>query len=433
MVRLVYNIGQNVLILLFWPLILLFVLLKAKYRSRFWLRCGFGLRRLCQKTQGGGRRFWIHALSVGEVSSVVSLVKALRKTYPDAILILSTSTTAGGLYAKTRLVDTVDTFVDFPYDHILIVRYFITMIRPDLFVQVETDFWPNLLAEMKNGGIPSLLVNGRVSQASFFRYQKYPALFFPLFNSFTCLAMQTAADMKRMENLGVAAHKVEMPGNLKIDAAMSCDLAHRENGPLGLPGKRVVVFGSTHPGEDEVLAPVLAAVKKAFPDVYFVVAPRDINRGREVAGIMADHGVTSCCRSQCAAIGADIDCLVLDTMGELVSYYQHADIAFVGGSLKPFGGHNPLEPAAFGTPVFFGPHMEDFEDICAEMLAGQSAVQVTDGEMLAREIAALLKSKERCKELGQAGLDYIIKRQGVTKRHLDIIDRLLGATHERLP
>lgn len=426
MVRFVYNVVQNSLIFLLWPLVLLFVTAKAKYRLRFWARCGFGLRSACRNVPESGQRFWVHALSVGELSSVVSLVKALRKTYPDAVLFLSTTSTAGALYAKKRLAGSVDGFIAFPYDHILIVRYFLRLVRPQLFVQVETDFWPNILAELSRAEVPSFLVNGRVSRDAFSRYRKYPSLFLPLFNAFTCLGMQTHADVKRMQDIGVSSKKIRMPGNLKIDAAMPGAYEPQQGIESPFPAHRLIIFGSTHLGEDEELVPVLDSIKMAYPDVRFVIAPREICRGPAIVKICAEHGLKSGLRSDATVIDPELDCLVLDTMGELVHYYQFADIAFVGGSLLPFGGHNPLEPVAFGTPVLFGPHMEDFADICEEMLAGKCAVQVESAVLLARTICGLLKNSAACKELGQVGLEYIIKRQGVTQRHLDIIEQLLN-------
>lgn len=430
MVRFIYNVGQNLLILLFWPVILLFVTAKAKYRFRFWARCGFGLRGKCGSRTEAGQRFWIHALSVGELSSVVSLVKALRKAYPDATLLLSTTSTAGDLYARKRLSASVDAFIAFPYDHIFIVRYFLALIRPQLFIQVETDFWPNVLAGVSRLGVPSFLVNGRVSEAAFRRYRNYPSLFLPLFNSFSCLGMQTVADVKRMEELGVPGKKIRMPGNLKIDAAMPGVYDHTGEIESPFSSGRLLVLGSTHPGEEEELAPALYAIKTTCPDARFVLAPRDIGRGQEVVNILARHGLHASLRSKGLIVDPNVDCLVLDSMGELVHYYQLAEIAFVGGSLKPFGGHNPLEPVAFGTPVFFGSHMEDFADICEEMLAKECAVQVDDAAMFATQACALLKNSDRRKELGQAGLDYIIKRQGVTERHLRLIEQLLHGQFE---
>ena len=428
MVRFLYNVVQNILLSFLWPVILIFVTMKAKYRFRFWARCGVGLRSKCRDCAGGKPRIWIHALSVGELSSVVSLVKALRKAYPDAVLLLSTTSTAGSLYARQRLESTVDTIVAFPYDHFLVVKYFLSTLRPNLFVQVETDFWPNMLAEIKREAIPAFLVNGRVSKEGFARYKKYPRLFLPLFDSFSCLGMQAKIDVRRMAELGVAMDKLRTPGNLKIDAAMPAayDESKRIKSPF--PAKRLIVLGSTHPGEEELLAPRLQAIQMAHPDVRFVLAPREIDRGREIAKILATHGLTSCLRSASPAVDSGVDCLILDTMGELVHYYPLAEMAFVGGSLLAFGGHNPLEPMAFATPVLFGPYMEDFADICAEMQAEHCGLPVADADMFGRTVCALLKDEDQCKELGQAGLKYIVQRQGVTRRHLKIIDRLLQGT-----
>ncbi len=427
MIRLIYNALQHLGIVVLGLPLAFFVAATPRYRGRILARLGRGLAGQVSSLPVGGRRIWVHALSVGEVSSVVSLVRGLRKSYPDAQIFLSTSTRSGAQYRSEVLADVVDLFLDFPLDHFWVVRHFVKRVQPDLFVQVETDFWPNLLATLKQAGTPAILVNGRISEASFGRYQRFAFFFAPLFDSFQVLSMQTAADVEKMVALGIAPAKVCGLGNLKIDAALPSYTSPRskDKAPLVLPtGKTIIVAGSTHPGEEAILSACFVKLRQEFPGLFLVIAPRNIDRGPEIAALYRGLGFSVVCRSDRGAAWDDKDLLIVDTMGELVDFYQQADLVFVGGSLVPFGGHNPLEPAAFGRPVLFGPHMEDFADIVSEMLAEEAARQVVDVDDLCQALQVLVADQAGRDKFGQQARAFVEERQGVTDRHLKVIATL---------
>jgi 3-deoxy-D-manno-octulosonic-acid transferase len=430
-IRLLYNVVQHLGMALLSVPLALFVAVTPRYRGRVLARLGRGLRAKASGLPAGRRRIWVHALSVGEVSSVVSLVRGLRNTYPDALILLSTSTRSGARYRGEVLADVVDLFFDFPFDHFLVVDHFIKTLRPDLFIQVETDFWPNFLAALTASGTPAILVNGRISAPSFRRFQRFSFFFAPLFDSFQLLSMQTAVDVDKMTALGIAPVKVCALGNLKIDAALpgfktaSC----RDKAPLALPtGRTIIVIGSTHPGEEKILAGCLVALRREFPGIFVVLAPRNIERAPEIAALFQGLGFSVARRSEHGASRQGHDLLLVDTMGELVAFYEQADLVFVGGSLVPFGGHNPLEPAAFGKPVLFGPHMEDFADIVREMLAEDAARQVVDVDELRQAMQALLTNSNDRERAGHRARRFVVERQGVTERHLQAIATILETT-----
>jgi 3-deoxy-D-manno-octulosonic-acid transferase len=417
--RILYNILLIPALILAAPLLLV----KPKYRGRAAARLGVGLKKA-----GGGRpRIWLHALSVGEVSSARSLVKALRAAYPGGTIILSTTTRAGSEFARRQLTPEVDLFVPFPLDLAPSVSRFLRRLAPDLFILVETDFWPNFLAALRQRGIPALLVNGRVSRLSFVRYRRLRWLFRSLFDSFTGLSMQTAADAEQMTALGVAAEKVWPLGNLKYDAALPAGAGEgaRSRSEYGLPaGVPLWVAGSTHPGEEEIVLRVHRRLMDFFPDLHLILAPRQVERGKEILVLAANRGLAARTRSSGAAGPEQV--LVLDTIGELAAVYALGDFAFVGGSLVAAGGHNPLEPAAFGRPVLYGPHMEDFAEIAQGLASGGGARMVRDGEdLLAAARAWLLDPGER-EGSGRKALALVAQHQGATARHLELITTLLA-------
>ena len=424
----VYNLLQNLLLLLLWPVALVLVLSRQKYRRRAWSRCGFGLARRLHQLHGKKPRFWFHALSVGEVSSVVSLVAAIRNRYPEAIIFFSTTTASGADHARKNLNTMVDCFVPYPWDHFLVVRRFWQLLRPDVYIQVETDFWPNFLAVARGSASKLLLVNGRISAESFGRYEQFSVLWHRLFNCFDLLAMQTAADAQRLTRLGIAPQKLEVLGNLKIDAALpgSTDHERPSRQQLGLPAQGpLLVAGSTHRGEERLLLEVVNKLRQQHEGLALVLALRNIERGQEVAALVQENGLQPCLRSTQACLHND-NVLIVDTLGELLHFYHYADLVFVGGSLVAAGGHNPLEPAAFGRPVSCGPHMEDFTDIVTEMVHEKALTQVQTASELADLLQNWLNDSRGRQEAGQLALAYVHARQGVTNRHVEKIDELLA-------
>jgi 3-deoxy-D-manno-octulosonic-acid transferase len=429
-----YNLLQIVFILFCLPCLVLVVLLVPKYRGRTLQRLGFGLAVLGRGLPAGRPRIWVHALSVGEVASVRPLVLGLRATYPQGVLILSVSTGSGQRYAEKVMSEAVDLLLPFPIDFYWSVSRFLKFLVPDLFILVETDLWPNFLAALRRRKIPAILVNGRVSAESLARYRRFRRFFADLFGVFSVLLMQSEDEVEKLATLGLAPEKLQALGNLKYDALLE-GLERNVDGDSFagllqlLPGRTIWVAGSTHAGEEEVILPVFRQLRSSFPELYLVLAPRNPGRAREVTDLAVGLGLQVALRSTNADRPGDL--LILDTMGELAELYRYSALAFIGGSLVEQRGHNPLEPAVFGCPVLFGPHMEDFAEIAREMLEAGAAQRILDGNELAEKLSQWLTDPEARKAAGRSGAVLVESRRGVTERHLDVIRRYLEV--ERRP
>ncbi|MBI5559521.1 MAG: 3-deoxy-D-manno-octulosonic acid transferase [Deltaproteobacteria bacterium] len=424
---LLYNMIQLLGLVLLWPFLVLLTLCRTKYRARIPARLGFGLLALAEKIPAGRPRIWIHALSVGEVASAVTLVRALRSHFPEAVLLFSASTSSGERYARAVPSLPVDSFLPFPLDAYPVVRRFVKLLRPDLFILIETDFWPNFLHVLAAANVPALLVNGRISRKSYTRYTSLRPFFQPLFDSFTILAMQRQEDVHSMISLGLRPDKVAYLGNLKYDAMLpaACNRKIIDRAELGVPlGSIMLIAGSTHEGEEEIIGRVFGKLLEECPSLFLIIAPRNIERVPGVLQYIRRQGFAASNRSTGLRSGDRV--LVLDTMGELAGLYGLADLAFIGGSLVAAGGHNPLEPAVLGTPVFFGPHMEDFADVVEDMLSAGCAVQARTEDELYRGIRLYLGNQELRKEKGKAAREFVESRQGVSMRHIELIRQVLA-------
>lgn len=423
---LIYNGLQIIIGCLLLPVLLPIVLLTPKYRGATWLRLGFGLRGLVRNVASGQPRIWIHALSVGEVSSARALVAQLRQKYPAGVLIFSASTRSGRKYAASVLAEQVDLLVPFPLDFFWSAEHFIRVLRPDLFLLIETDLWPNFLASLQRAGIPSLLLNGRFSQKSYQQYLRFKYLFAPLFRGFAYIAMQTEDDADKLKYLGVGDERVLRLGNLKYGVLDELGRADKER-PMSAPelaGKILWVAGSTHPGEEEIILKVYRQQRQTYKELYLVIAPRNIERGREIAGIARGFGLESRLRS--SGEGRSADLLILDTLGELASLYKSADFAFIGGSLVRARGHNPLEPALFAKPVIFGPHMEDFAEVARDLLGVGGAFRVNDEKTMAAVLDNWLNNDEERLAAGKRAAELVRGQGGVTGRYVDLVCRVLN-------
>lgn len=418
-----YNILQLVFLPVFLPFIMLFVAGRRKYLDRLPRRLGLGLpARL--PAPAGGCRFWLHALSVGEVTSAVPLAAGLRTAYPDSLIVVSVTTATGRKVADSLLADIADTIIDGPIDLLPVVRRFLRCLQPDLFILVETDFWPNLLFSLKKRGIPTLLVNGRISSRSMNGYRRWRFFFRSVFASFTCLAMQTGRDRDNMLQFGVPPEKLPILGNLKF-AARTAPRAYPVPNLVQLlpPGRLLFLAGSTHPGEERMLLESYVKARALHPELYLLVAPRDPGRSQEIEELAGQHGLTVVRRSTGLYHHADI--FLIDSLGELSEFYRQAGIAFVGGSLVAKGGHNPVEPAAMGIPVLFGPDMADFSEIADALIAAGGAQQVEGVEDLTEKLIDLLQSPEQRRKAGERARQCVEEQRDVIARHLQLIDTLL--------
>lgn len=424
---LIYNLLQIILGILLLPILLVFVLLTPKYRRSTWLRLGFGLPSLIRNLAADRPRIWIHALSVGEVSSSQALVRKLKEEYPDGILIFSASTSSGRKYAASVLVESVDLLVPFPLDLLWSVERFIRVLQPDLFVLVETDLWPNFLASLERNGVPALLVNGRISEESFQKYLRFKSFFGSLFSSFKFIAMQTIADAGKMKRLGVPAKRLLSIGNLKygvLDESDKPGQGGQAPGIASLTGKRLWVAGSTHSGEEEIILKVYQQLQLVFDDLNLIIAPRNVERGGEIEKIASGYGFKPVRRSKGGGFTDDL--LILDTLGELASVYGMADFSFIGGSLVMERGHNPLESAAFAKPVIFGPHMEDFAEIAEDLLNVGGALRVADENSLMLALKKWLGDDKERQVAGLCAARLVEEQRGVTARHVDLVRQVIN-------
>lgn len=421
----IYNILQFAFLPVFLPLLILFVVCKRKYRDRIPARLGVGLAKKLGSHRPTGRTIWIHALSVGEVTSAVPLARGLRAKYPSDRIVVSVTTRTGKKVADTLLGSYVDYIIDGPIDLLPVVHRFLKYLQPDLFILVETDFWPNLLLCLQHRRIPSILVNGRVSEKSMIRYLRLRFFFQPMFQSFTCLSMQTLGDQEKMAILGVAPEKLSILGNLKF-AARSLRQGHSlELLAELLPKDRMLfIAGSTHPGEEQILLDCYAQLRTTHPTLFLIVAPRDPERGIEIVNLATGHGLLAALRSA-GVSSLPCDLLVLDTIGELIDFYAVADLAFVGGSLVEKGGHNPIEPAGMAIPVLFGPHMEDFIEIAEVLTLAGGAKEVHDGKEMTKMLAALLDDPDLHSRMGQAAQQCVLAQHDIIANHLLLIEKFL--------
>jgi len=422
-----YNLFLTVAVIVFAPLLFVKVILTPKYRKRAGKRLGFALGQSPVGAGGADRpRIWVHALSVGEVASARNLVYELRRNYPLGIILFSSATKAGESFARSVLDEQVDCFLPFPFDLLWSVKRLISWARPDLFVLVETDFWPNFLGELNRRDIPCLLVNGRISESSLVRYRRFRWFFRPLFNSFQALAMQTEQDAASLRQLGVDPARLVVLGNLKYDAALSESKGKdHDRAALQIPAQALVwVAGSTHRGEEEIIFAAFQNLAQTLTNLFLVVAPRNVERGGELAAMAGRFGLLAFRRSLGSAGEGSV--LILDTLGELASVYALCDVAFVGGSLVPQRGHNPLEPAVHGKPVLFGPFMEDFAEISRDLLAVGGARQVRNAEELRDGLSLLLAEPAERELAGRQGQGLIAARRGVAEAHLALIRRVLA-------
>jgi len=422
---LVYNFLLTFFFLLLLPLIALILMGRAKYRGRTLERLGFKTGRIKKQLlgkTGAGPVIWIHALSVGEVTSALPLVKAIRDDLPSAVIVFTAATYSGKRVAETLILPHVDHILSSPFDLWFAVRRYITAIRPDLFILVETDFWPNWLWQLKVQKIPAMLVNGRISEKSFAAYKRFLFFFRPIFRCFALLSMQTVGDADKMVSLGLEPERVITLGNLKYDMdTENTNGTIVDRASLAVDANRIIwVCGSTHPGEEEIL---LAAFRKLTGnnDLFLILAPRDVSRGSELVALARRFDLEARTRRS-RATGGNV--LILDTIGELASCYGLARMAFVGGSLVAQGGHNPIEPAANGVPVLFGSHMEDFAEIADDLVACGGAETVT-GESLTTTASTILTHDEVHAAMSGAARALVEQHRGGVARHLQAIHRLL--------
>ena len=378
---------------------------------------------------------WIHAVSVGEVLATGALIPALRERYPDHPLWLSTTTQTGRAVATS--MDGIDGLFYFPFDLSSIVARVLDRVRPQLFVMVDTEIWPNLLRHCEQRGVKTMLVNGRISDRSYPRYRLVRRLFKRVLASVHCYCVQSEESRRRLIDLGAPPEKVTVTGNLKFDVLPLPDSRAPwvRDGVLRAfriaEGRTVVMAASTHPGEETPVLDAFGRIRRGDPTALLVIAPRHPERSGEVTALAAGHGLETLRRSELPVDGEPrVAVVVLDTVGELATLLQIATVVYLGGSLIPAGGHNVLEPAAWGKPVVFGPHMENFAEIAELFIDNQAACQIRSAEALEPALSNLVGDPVRRAALGAAARALVEANRGATDRSLAAMAALLQPAHD---
>lgn len=371
--------------------------------------------------------FWIHAVSVGETRAAIPLIKALRKNHPDAVLVLSNVTETG--HEIARGIQVVDECLFFPLDASWVVQRVVQRVRPDQVIIVETELWPNFIRTCHRFGIPVHLVNGRISDRSFPRYLRFKKLLQPLLGLLNSFCMQSQTDADRVEQLGAPLDKIVVTGNIKFDmeSSLPADVSNEQlRQEFHVPETcRVLVAGSTHSGEEELVITVYQQLRKRFDDLLLILVPRHPERCDQVAEWLTDARLQWQRRSQLA--DQPLACgqvLLVDTIGEMLKFYQLAQVIFVGGSLVPVGGHNVLEASLLKKPVLFGPYMHNFREIAAMIEQAQGGGRIEDSDALRRELERLLDDPQACLSMGEKGWVLLQKNSGATLQTLHHVLRL---------
>lgn len=378
----------------------------------------------------GRRVVWLHAASVGETRAAMPLVQAFKAAYPQDALVVSTVTETG--HAIACGIAEVDLCLFFPFDLSWMVHQALRRIRPSLVVIVETEIWPNFVRLAHKEKIPVALVNGRISDRSYPRYLKGRFFLRPILESFSAFCMQTELDAERIREMGAPQEKVQVSRNLKFDMEVDVpdvDDVQRLKTRFGLPaGALVWVAGSTHGGEEEIIANVFRDLIATSLPLVLVLVPRHPERGRAVAEMLETRGFSCKLRSGLTTRPDTLhpgDVLVGDTVGEMMQFYATADIVFVGGSFVPVGGHNILEAALLKKPVLFGPHMQNFKEIARLLLDAEGGFQVDDPAELQSQLARLLRAPALRRAMGEGGHSLLRQNAGATAHTLAALQRLL--------
>jgi 3-deoxy-D-manno-octulosonic-acid transferase len=464
MIYLLYNIIFTFFLIFAAPYFLLRALIDGRFRRELTQRMGF------LPTLSLRKPIWVHAASVGEVFCSIPLLKRIKKEFPERPIVLTTMTRTGNERAKT--ISEADSVLFLPIDHPLIIEKTLRKIDPHLLLIAETELWPNLLRSCGKKGIPIVLFNGRISEKSFRRYLFFKFFFKDCLKYISLFLMQTEEDRTRIIEIGATIDKTRVVGNLKFDQPFptftplesptinggddinKTSIPHRKAGvktpsfltgftqealaemakSLYLRGKEtLLIAGSTHSGEEEIFLSLFKDLRKIDPHLILILAPRHLERLEEVERILKKESISW---ARKASLSMDQnrsggerkelpEVILLDTMGELMNLYSLGTLVFIGGSLVPVGGHNPIEPLFFKKCVLYGPHMFHFQEIAHHLIEAGGAIQVGGKEDLAFHLKRLLSDERARKEVGEKGYQFLQKHRGATERMFEEIRHFL--------
>jgi 3-deoxy-D-manno-octulosonic-acid transferase len=413
-----------------WPLGLLFFLpgylvkmfRRGGYREKFGQRLGIYDRQLRARLHWR-KSIWLHAVSVGEVTIALKLAHELRAMKPDADCVLTTTTTTGFAFANKNAPNWMEVMYA-PLDFWPIMRRAFDLIQPRKIGLVEAEVWPNMMAEAHARKIPTALVNARLSPRSEKRFRMFRSFIAPTLRLLDRVCVQNAEDIERWAALGVEPERIKHIGSIKYDPENTdVDLTTPRSvlAGFGLENRTVIFGGTTHAGEEKILAEVFRALRRQFVDLLLVLAPRHTERTAEVQSMLKEGSFHAALRSQPPVADPFLECLILDSTGELRDWYGVATLAFVGKSLLARGGQNPAEAILAGKPVLFGPHMENFAVLASSLVAHGGAIQVGSATDLRRAMANLLANPDQREELVKNARTVLDTHRGATARTAQLI------------
>lgn len=382
------------------------------------------LGRLEYARPSGKRLIWIHAVSVGEVAAVKKFVEGIRANFPGTEVLVSTVTPTGQAMAESFRPFGCK-LIYFPFDISFIVRHVLCRINPDLILLAETEIWPNFILQAKALGIPAGIINGRISAKSLSGYRKAAFLIRPVFESLEFLLVQTEEDKERYCQLGVDSSKVHVLGNMKFDQTEISEEDSSIKIKLGYDKEdQVLIAGSTHSGEEKLVFEAVKVLRREFPNLKVLIAPRHPERAVEVAEEARKTGFQPKFYSSADGTISDNQALIIDQIGVLKKIYPASDLVVMGGSFIPHGGQNPIEPSACARPVLSGPYISNFHAVYDVFVSAGSALIITEGQLV-QKTREILSDDLKRKEMGHQGLQVVLKQRGATERHLNWIKNLI--------
>ncbi|NNM58470.1 MAG: 3-deoxy-D-manno-octulosonic acid transferase [Legionellales bacterium] len=418
---------RRILYSLFFMLMVPFIVIRLYYKSRKnsayrkrWLeRFGYFTP---PKTKGG---IWVHVVSVGETIAAVPMIKALQKTYPDKPLIITTMTPTGSERVRALFHDTVF-HVYVPYDYPGAIKRFLKRVEPCMLILMETELWPNCLHYCSEKKIPVLLANARLSQKAYLRYNRIKSMTATMLSQISIIAAQAQPDAERFIALGAPSERVVVTGSMKFDISIKTELKKEGKSlreTLGLD-RSVWIAASTHENEEEEILKAFQKIQQRVPDVLLILVPRHPERFDKVAKLCVKLGYQISRRSLQEPCTASTTIYLGDTMGELLLLYSASDVAFIGGSLVPIGGHNMLEPAVLGVPSITGPHYFNFTTIVQLLEEAGGLFRINDTDGLAQSVIDLLRDPLKRQQAGLNAQHIVEAHRGSVAMHQELIEKL---------
>lgn len=412
-------------------LLLPFALGSLEWRARKQVGRGDRWRErlgLVPRLPAGEGPVWVHAASVGEVQAALPLIRALNNAMPERGLVVTTFTTAGARQLRSSAGDRVVRLM-LPYDLPGPVRRFLDRIQPAALLVMETELWPNLFRQTRARSVPILIGSARISDRAWRRYQKIPGLVGETLECADLVAAQSEVDAERFRALGAPLDRVETLGNVKFDLQASSSVAEQGAGlrRMLFADRPVWLAASTRAGEEGPILDAFEQVRLRYPEALLVLAPRHPERAAHLRQLVKARALKSVPRSAGEPVPEDADVFILDTLGELVNFYAACDVAFVGGSLVPVGGHNLLEPVVLGVPVLTGPYYDNAVDVAEMLLAAGAVRRVADSTELAERVAEILGDSAVRARMAERGWRVIEDNRGAVERLVERVQRLVEA------